>query len=143
MQAHASLSKLLNNLTLSYSLCIGGHTHRACCCSVARHVRLFATPWTAARQASLSIVHSTFEAFEVVSLLKTAYIPFTFRASLVAQLVKYPPAIWEPWVRSLGWEDLLEEGMETIPVFLSGESHGQRSLAGYSPWGSKESDMTE
>ena len=30
-----------------------------------------------------------------------------------------------------------------IPVFLPGESHGQRSLAGYSPWDSKESDMTE
>ena len=29
------------------------------------------------------------------------------------------------------------------PVFLPGESHGQRSLAGYSPWGYKESDMTE
>ena len=28
-------------------------------------------------------------------------------------------------------------------VFLCGESHGQRSLAGYSPWGYKESDMTE
>jgi len=31
----------------------------------------------------------------------------------------------------------------TPPVFLPGESHGQRSLAGYSPWGGKESDMTE
>ena len=29
-----------------------------------------------------------------------------------------------------------------IPVFLPGKSHGQRSLAGYSPWGHKESDMT-
>ena len=29
------------------------------------------------------------------------------------------------------------------PVFLPGKSHGQRSLAGYSPWGCKESDMTE
>ena len=29
------------------------------------------------------------------------------------------------------------------PVFLPGEFHGQRSLAGYSPWGRKESDMTE
>ena len=29
------------------------------------------------------------------------------------------------------------------PVFLPGESHGQRSLAGYSPWGRKELDMTE
>ena len=29
------------------------------------------------------------------------------------------------------------------PVFLPGESHGQRSLVGYNPWGHKESDMTE
>ena len=29
------------------------------------------------------------------------------------------------------------------PVFLPGESHGQRSLVGYSPWGCKESDTTE
>ena len=31
----------------------------------------------------------------------------------------------------------------SIPVFWPGESHGQRSLAGYSPWGHKESDTTE
>ena len=43
----------------------------------------------------------------------------------------------------LGWEDLLEEKMEPTPVFLPGESHGQRSLAGYSPKGHKESNMTE
>ena len=33
-----------------------------------------------------------------------------FRAYLVAQLVKNPPARWETWVRSLGWEDPLEKG---------------------------------
>ena len=49
----------------------------------------------------------------------------------------------ETWVRSLGWEDPLGEGMATAPVFLPGESHGQRMLEGYSPWGFKESDMTE
>ena len=48
----------------------------------------------------------------------------------------------ETEVPSLGWEDALEEGMAT-PVFLPGKSLGQRSLAGYSPWGCKESDMTE
>ena len=32
---------------------------------------------------------------------------------------------------------------QSTPVFLPGESHGQRSLAGYSPWGRKESDTTE
>ena len=47
------------------------------------------------------------------------------------------------WVRSLVWEDLLEKGSQPTPVFLPGESHGQRSLAGYSPWGHKESDTTE
>ena len=31
---------------------------------------------------------------------------------------------------------------KSTPVFLSGESHGQKNLAGYSPWGCKESDMT-
>ena len=57
------------------------------------------------------------------------------RASLVAQMVKNLPAVQETWVGSLGWEDPLEEGMATTPVFLPGESHGQRSLAGYSPQG--------
>ena len=37
----------------------------------------------------------------------------------------------------------LEEGTATIPVFLPGASHGQRSLVGYSPEGHKESDKTE
>ena len=37
----------------------------------------------------------------------------------------------------------LEEGMETTPVLLSGESHGQKSLVDCSPWGHTVSDMTE
>ena len=49
----------------------------------------------------------------------------------------------ETWVKSLGREDPLEKEMATHPVFLPGESHGGRSLVGYSPWGCKESDMTE
>ena len=46
-------------------------------------------------------------------------------------------------VQSLSWEDPLEEGMATPPVFLPGESHGQRILEGYSPWSRKELDTTE
>ena len=34
-------------------------------------------------------------------------------ASLVAQLIKNPPTVWETWVRSLGWEDPLEKEMAT------------------------------
>jgi len=43
---------------------------------------------------------------------------------------------FDPCVRKMPWR---REWLPT-PVFLSGESHGQRSLAGYSPWGHKESD---
>ena len=58
-------------------------------------------------------------------------------------MIKHLPAMWETGVRSLGWEDPLEEEMATHSVFLPGESHGRRSLVGYSPWGPKESDVTE
>ena len=59
-------------------------------------------------------------------------------------MVKNLPAIWETQVWSLGWEDPLEKGMATHSSILEpGESHGQRSLVGYSPRGQKESDTTE
>ena len=59
-----------------------------------------------------------------------------------AQPIKNPPAMWEtgfnPWVGKIPWS----WAWQPTPVFLSRESHGQRRLAGYSPWGHKESDMT-
>ena len=65
-------------------------------------------------------------------------------ASLVAQLVKNPPAMRETWVRSLGLEDpwvwkipWRREWPLTL-VICPGEFHGL-----YSPWGHKESDTTE
>ena len=45
--------------------------------------------------------------------------PSLQRASLVAQLVKNPPAMWETWVRFLGWEDPLEKGMATHSSILA------------------------
>ena len=59
-------------------------------------------------------------------------------ASLVAQMVKNPPTVRETWLRSLGWKAPLEKGVATHSSIL-----GQRSLVGCSPWGCKESDMTE
>ena len=47
----------------------------------------------------------------------------------------------ETWVLSLPGEDPWRRKWQ--PVFLPGESHEWRSLVGYSPWGCKESDMTE
>ena len=46
-------------------------------------------------------------------------------------------------VQSLGQEDLLEKEMATHSSILAGKSHGWWNLVGYSPWGRKESDMTE
>ena len=47
---------------------------------------------------------------------------------------------FNPWVGKILWRRALKE---YAPVFLRGESHGQRSLVGYSPWGCKEADAPE
>ena len=64
-------------------------------------------------------------------------------------MVENLPAVQETQVPSLGQEDLQvrkipwRRAWQPTLVFLPGEFHGQRSLAGYSPWGCKESDTTE
>ena len=62
----------------------------------------------------------------------------------MAQVVKNPPVVQEtqeldPWVRKISWR----RKWQPTPVSLSGKSHGQRRLAGYSPWSCKELDATE
>ena len=64
-------------------------------------------------------------------------------AFLVAQMVKRLSTKWDTQVRALGWEDPLEKKWQSTLGLLPGESHGQRSLVGYSPWGRKEWDTTE
>ena len=46
---------------------------------------------------------------------------------------------FDPWVRKIPWR----RKWHPTPVLLPGKSHGLRSLVGYSPWGRKESDITE
>ena len=53
-------------------------------------------------------------------------------ACLVAQTVKNLPAMQETWVQSLGWKTPWRREGQPTAVFLPGESHGQRSLVGYS-----------
>ena len=55
-------------------------------------------------------------------------------------MTKNLPAMWETWVQSLCWKDPLEKHMAAHSSILAGESHGQRSLQGYSPGARKESD---
>ena len=63
-----------------------------------------------------------------------------------SSVVKNPPAMQETQgtpVQSLGREDPLEKGMATHSSIFAWEIHGQRSLAGHSPYGQKESDTSE
>ena len=57
--------------------------------------------------------------------------------------VKNLPATLKTQARSLGQEDPLEEGVATHSNVLVWESHGQRSLVGYSSWGHKESNALD
>ena len=58
-------------------------------------------------------------------------------ASLVANMVKNPPAMWETWVRSLGWEDPLEEGMATHSRILAWRIPRTEEPGGRQPMGSQ------
>ena len=59
--------------------------------------------------------------------------------NLAANGKEFKRGWFDPWVRKFPWS----RAWQPTPVSLPGESHGQRSLLGYSPWGLKESDMTE
>jgi len=58
-------------------------------------------------------------------------------------MVQNPPAMWDTWVQSPGWEDPLEEGMATHSRILAWRIPWTRSLADCSPWDQKEANMTE
>ena len=73
----------------------------------------------------------------IVSIIQFIVLPWWLRWS------KNQPAMQETWAQSLGQEDPLEKRWLPTSVFLPGEFYGRKSLAGYSPWGSKGSDMTE
>ena len=85
---------------------------------------------------------STCSWVERINILKMTILS-NIRASLVAQTVKTLSAMSETRVKSLGWEDPQRREWQPILVFLPGESHGLRSLAGYSSWSHKESDTTK
>ena len=63
--------------------------------------------------------------------------------SLVTQAVANLPAMWVTWVRYWFGKIPWRGAWQPTPLFLPRESHGERSLVDYSPWGRKESDVTE
>ena len=58
-------------------------------------------------------------------------------------MVKNPPAMRETWVRPLGWEDPLEEGMATHSNILAWRIPWPEEPGVSSPWGREQSDLTE
>ena len=61
----------------------------------------------------------------------------------MAQTVKNLPAMWETWVRSLGWEDPLEEGLATHSRIRAWRIPWTEAPGGWSAWGHKELGTTE
>ena len=66
-------------------------------------------------------------------------IPRTLVVKSTCQCRRGKRSVITPWVKKIPWR----RKRQLTPVFLPGDSHGQRSLAGNSPQGRKESDMTE
>ena len=110
------------------------------------HVPLFATPWTAARQASLYNTKSwnLLKLMSIKSVMPSNHLilcgpilPWWLRGESICLQCGRPG--FDPWVRKIPWR----RKWQSTPVFLPGESHGRRSLVGYSPQGRRESDTTE
>ena len=110
-------------------------------------VRLFATPWTVTHQAPLSMGFSRQEYWSGLPCPPPGDLPdpgikLMSPASKVDSLplshqgsphLQYGRREFDPWVGKMRWG----RKWPPTPVFLSRKSHGQRSLAGYSPWGHK------
>ena len=86
-----------------------------------------------AQVALIVILKLVISGLTYVILIDLSTVNLQFLAFLVAQMIKNPPIMQETWVQSLSWEDPLEKNMATHSIFLPGEFHGQRCLAGYSP----------
>jgi len=75
-----------------------------------------------------------------MQLINKDELPWWLRGKRICLQCRSLSRLWfNPWVRKIPWR----RGWQPTLVFLPRESHGQRSLAGYSPWGQKESATTE
>ena len=95
--------------------------------------------------AHLGICHEPIPYILILNL--SIYVIYITRASQVALVIKNPSAEagdikrhrFDPWFGKILWR----RAQQPTPVFLPGESHGQRSLVGYSPKGRKELNITK
>ena len=127
------------------------HTNVSCCCTLLElHMfmqKLMLRMLSCPHQFTSQVYHAWAEAYlfiiENINWFLVTIKLACYWASLVTQTVKNPPAMqrsgFHPSVGNIPWR---REWLVT-PEFLPWELHGQRSLAGYSQWGHKESDQTE
>ena len=99
-------------------------------------------PWDWATGQSIPADSSTFEFF-IYNPLNSFFLGQfgwdhpSLRASLVAQMIKNLPAMWETWVRTLGWEDPWRGAGQPTPMFLPGESPWTEEPGGLQSMGSQ------
>ena len=111
--------------------------------SVGRHLGCFHVLTIVNCDAVNTGVHVSFWILVSSGLMPSSGIAGSLGASLVAQMVRHLPAMWETRVWSLSQEDPWRRKWQPSPVLLPGRFHGRRSLIGYSPWDLEESDTTE
>ena len=114
-----------------------------CCITILREEKR--NHWHRDPQKTLRVLLSR-TALRITDIHHIVHSPHSTMDFPIAQMVKNLPAVQEtcsagfdPWVGKFLWR----REWQSTPVFLPGEFHGQRSLAGYSPWGHEELDTTE
>ena len=92
-----------------------------------------------AKQAELSFLHSLSLQFSHLTIFEATFPGGSEVKVSACVCLQYERPGFDSWVGKIHWR----RKWQPTPVFFPGESHGRRSLVGYSPQGVKESDMTE
>ena len=87
----------------------------------------------------LFVGHYKLMALNVFNALQTAFPGGTSGKEPTSQFRRHKRRGFDPWIKKIPWRP----AQQPTPVFLPGESHGQRRLEGYGPWGHKETEMTK
>ena len=111
----------------------------ACLLSHFSRVPLFVTLWTVGHQAPLCIGFSRQKYWSGLPCPPLGNLPDPGIKAAPSTSPALAERIFNPWVEKIPWR----RKWQPAPVFLPGESHRQGRLVGYSPWGHRESDITE
>ena len=140
----------------SVCVCVRAHVHVQSCLtlrdpmdysppgsSVHGHFQARVLEWVSSVQFSPSVMYDSFNCscleLNLQYLQDVTALGLPWWLSSKESTCEYRRLGFDPWVGEIPWR----RKWQPTPVSLPEKSHGQRSLEGYSPWGHKESDMTE